>query len=292
MELNGTLGWLIGRGVALLIGVVILLAIYRIGISAIHRIVPGGHQRASEPPPVRVELGRGGRQADHHDRGSSPQAPARRRAGRARDRGAGRLRALGGPRRHHPAHRGYRVRHEGRRARLRDGVPDPRRGSVLQGRLPRRQRPPRIEGVVEEIGLRRTLLRDGMGSSQPSPTGSIRLPCNLTRLFSVAVVDLHVLHAGRARRGPCHGHPGRKRDARGSRLAGSIRDRFRDRLSGHRHRHGRGDDPLAAASPGGRSDQPSPASYAVALRAALVAGSIGTGRWDTPMPIATRSAGS
>ena len=40
MELNGTLGWLVGRGVALLIGVVILLVIYRIGVSAIHRIVP------------------------------------------------------------------------------------------------------------------------------------------------------------------------------------------------------------------------------------------------------------
>ena len=40
MELNGTLSWLIGRGAVLLIGVAILLVIYRVGISAIHRIVP------------------------------------------------------------------------------------------------------------------------------------------------------------------------------------------------------------------------------------------------------------
>src|SRR6476469_5073737 len=37
MELDGTISWLIGRAVALLVGVVILLAVYRIGSSAIHR---------------------------------------------------------------------------------------------------------------------------------------------------------------------------------------------------------------------------------------------------------------
>ena len=54
---------------------------------------------------------------------------------------------------------------------------------------------PGIEGVVEEIGLRRTLLRDAMGSSHAVSNGFIRLSSNLTRLFSVAVVDLHVLRA-------------------------------------------------------------------------------------------------
>ena len=40
------------------------------------------------------------------------------------------------------------------------------------------------------------LLRDAMGSSAAVSNGFVRLPCNLTRLFSVAVVDFHVLRAG------------------------------------------------------------------------------------------------
>ena len=52
-----------------------------------------------------------------------------------------------------------------------------------------------VEGVVEEIGLRRTLLRDQNGSSHAVSNGLIRLSSNLTRLFSVAVVELHVLRA-------------------------------------------------------------------------------------------------
>ena len=55
---------------------------------------------------------------------------------------------------------------------------------------------PGTEGVVEEIGLRRTVLRDPTGASNAVSNGLIRLSTNLTRLFSVAVVDLHVLHAG------------------------------------------------------------------------------------------------
>jgi moderate conductance mechanosensitive channel len=54
---------------------------------------------------------------------------------------------------------------------------------------------PGVEGVVEEIGLRRTVLRDGMGSSHAVSNAFIRMSSNQTRLFSVAVVDVHVLHA-------------------------------------------------------------------------------------------------
>ena len=49
---------------------------------------------------------------------------------------------------------------------------------------------PGFEGVVEEIGLRRTMLRDGIGSSHAVSNGLIRLSSNQTRLFSVAVVGL------------------------------------------------------------------------------------------------------
>ena len=55
---------------------------------------------------------------------------------------------------------------------------------------------PGTEGVVEEIGLRRTVLRDQTGASNAVSNGLIRLSTNLTRLFSVALVDIHVLHAG------------------------------------------------------------------------------------------------
>ena len=56
------------------------------------------------------------------------------------------------------------------------------------------------EGVVEEIGLRRTLLRDALGSSHAVSNGYIRLSSNLTRLFSVAVVELHVPQTGELHR--------------------------------------------------------------------------------------------
>ncbi|HSS36154.1 MAG TPA: mechanosensitive ion channel domain-containing protein, partial [Patescibacteria group bacterium] len=143
---------------------------------------------------------------------------------------------------------------------------------------------PGVEGVVEEIGLRRTLLRDGMGSSAAVSNGFIRLPRNMTRLFSVAVVDLHVLHAGQLD------------DALAT--ANRVGSEMRADPSWV--------DQIDTASPTDvwvtgieldgatiRLQQrvPAGAQTAVAsefrrrLAAALVAGSIGTGRWDTPLPI-------
>ena len=52
-----------------------------------------------------------------------------------------------------------------------------------------------VEGVVEEIGLRRTVLRDGFGAAHAVSNGFIRLSSNRTRLFSAAVADVFVLHA-------------------------------------------------------------------------------------------------
>jgi small conductance mechanosensitive channel len=52
-----------------------------------------------------------------------------------------------------------------------------------------------IEGVVEEIGLRRTVLRDAFGAAHAVSNGLIRLSSNRTRLYSAAVVDVFVLHA-------------------------------------------------------------------------------------------------
>ena len=40
MDLSETLRWILGKGVGLLIGTVVLLVIYRVGVAAIHRLVP------------------------------------------------------------------------------------------------------------------------------------------------------------------------------------------------------------------------------------------------------------
>jgi small conductance mechanosensitive channel len=47
-----------------------------------------------------------------------------------------------------------------------------------------------VEGVVEEVGLRRTVIRDTSGTVHSISNGTIRLVSNLTRVYAVAVVDV------------------------------------------------------------------------------------------------------
>jgi small conductance mechanosensitive channel len=47
-----------------------------------------------------------------------------------------------------------------------------------------------VEGEVEEVGLRRTVLRDAQGTVHSVSNGTIRVSSNLTRLYAVAMVDL------------------------------------------------------------------------------------------------------
>jgi small conductance mechanosensitive channel len=47
-----------------------------------------------------------------------------------------------------------------------------------------------IEGEVEEVGLRRTVVRDAQGTVHSISNGTIRVSSNLTRVFAVAVVDI------------------------------------------------------------------------------------------------------
>jgi moderate conductance mechanosensitive channel len=47
-----------------------------------------------------------------------------------------------------------------------------------------------LEGVVEEVGLRRTVIRDGSGTVHSVSNGLIRTVSNLTRIYAAAVVDL------------------------------------------------------------------------------------------------------
>ena len=284
MELNGTLGWLIGRGVALLIGVVILLAIYRIGVSAIHRIVPAVISA----------------QATHLPSGSSSAEEVSKRIITIEDllRKLLRVGVLAGlvilalgVFELWVVLAGIALLIVAVVFATRDVVLDYVMGFLILVEGPYFKGDylvvsghPGVEGVVEEIGLRRTLLRDAMGSSAAVSNGFVRLPCNLTRLFSVAVVDLHVLHAGQLDEAL----------ATAGRVAGEMRDdpSWTDRIDS--------DSPTDVWVTGIGMDGatvrlqqrvPAGAQTTVAselrrrLAAALVAGSIGTGRWDTPMPI-------
>ena len=284
MELNGTLGWLIGRGLALLIGVVILLAIYRIGVSAIHRIVPAVINA----------------QATHLPSGSSSAEEVGKRIATIEDLLRKLLRVgvlaglvivalgvfelwvvLGG----------IALLIVAVVFATRDVVLDYVMGFLILVEGPYFKGDyivvnghPGIEGVVEEIGLRRTLLRDAMGSAAAVSNGFVRLPCNLTRLFSVAVVDLHVLHAGQLDEAlATAGRVGREMHED----PGWV-DRIDTDLPTDVWVTGINMDGATIRL---QQRVPTGAQVAVAsefrrrLAEALVAGSIGTGRWDTPMPI-------
>ena len=147
---------------------------------------------------------------------------------------------------------------------------------------------PGVEGVVEEIGLR-TTLRDAMGSSVSN--GFIRISSNLTRLFSVAVVDLQILHAAELDQAL----------AIAARVADDMRadtawaDMFATDAPTEIWVTGIGVD---GASIRLQQRVPTGAQAVVAselrrrLAGALVAVSIGTGRWDTPLPIVTQPQSS
>ena len=148
-----------------------------------------------------------------------------------------------------------------------------------------------VEGTVEEIGLRRTLLRDGLGSVHAVSNGLIRQSSNVTRVYSVATVELQVLHAGDLDRAI----------ETAFRVTQELRDdpdwsarmavdqptnvwvteltlegaslRIQQRVATGEH------GPVAS-------------ELRRRLASAFVAGSIGTARWDTPLPIRTQEAGS
>jgi moderate conductance mechanosensitive channel len=52
-----------------------------------------------------------------------------------------------------------------------------------------------VEGEVEEINLRRTVLRDSLGSMHSVSNGLIRLSSNLTRVYSVATVEVQIVRS-------------------------------------------------------------------------------------------------
>ena len=239
MDTNEPLRWLLGRGAALLVGTVVLLVVYRVGVTAIHRVVPAVIHA----------------QATHLPSGSSSDDEVGKRITTIEDLLLRLLRVA--------VLAGLVVMALAVFERwnilaaivvvivaivfaTRDVVLDYVMGFLLlvegpffKGDYVVVNGHPGVEGVVEEIGLRRTLLRDGIGSSHAVSNGFIRLSSNLTRLFSVAVVDFHVLQAVDLDRRPGYRGPGRGRDAWGPGMGGHVPRRCRDRDLGHRDRHGR-----------------------------------------------------
>ena len=239
MDLNETLRWILARGVGLLIGTIVLLVIYRVGLTLIHRLVPTVISA----------------QAAHLPSGSSSADEVGKRIGTIEDllQKLLRLAVLAGfvivvlavfdlwailaaiVR-----HRGRRrVRDPGCRPGLRDGVPDPRGRSVLQGRLRGRRRATRdrggrrgdrsapdgvarrdrrLERRLEWAHPARRRISPGCSPS-PSSTSTSSAPASWTPLW---------------RRDPCRG-----RGARGRGMGRQVPRGCADQRLGHRHRHGR-----------------------------------------------------
>jgi small conductance mechanosensitive channel len=146
--------------------------------------------------------------------------------------------------------------------------------------------PAGVQGTVEEIGLRRTLLRDGFGAMHAVSNGLIRQSSNMTRVFSVATVELQVLHVGDIE--PV------------VEAALGVTDELRsdpkwsDQLAGDAAT----DVWVTGLSPDGATvriqqrvgtgaNGPVASEMRRRLAAALAAESIGTTRWDTPLSVET-----
>ena len=73
-----------------------------------------------------------------------------------------------------------------------------------------------VEGTVEEVGLRRTVVRDAKGTVHSVSNGTIRVSSNRTRTYALATVDLDGI-AGTRRRGRDRGVRRRRPGAVGGR---------------------------------------------------------------------------
>ncbi len=291
MDLNDVIRWLLAHGAQLLIGAVVLLLIYRVGVAAVHRLVPAVINA----------------QAAHLPSETGSADEVEKRIGTIEDLLLKLLRV--------GVLAGFVI------VVLavlelwtilaaivailvavvfatRDVVLDYVMGFLIlvegpyfKGDYVVVSNHPGVEGVVEEIGLRRTVLRDASGSSHAVSNGFIRISSNVTRQFSVAVVDLQILHAAELDQAL----------AISARVADDMRadDAWADKFATDAPTEiwvtGIGMD---GASIRLQQRVPTGVQALVAselrrrLAGALVAVSIGTGRWDTPMPIVTHPISS
>lgn len=141
-----------------------------------------------------------------------------------------------------------------------------------------------VEGEVEEINLRRTVLRDSLGAMHSVSNGLVRVSSNLTRVYSVATVELQIVRSvdidkaiAVARRvGEEIAHD----PEWGPRLIPSPVDTSITALTldGATIRLQRRVPPAVRAA--------ATSELRKRLLEAFAAEGIGTGRWDTPMPAA------
>ena len=195
MDLNEIIRWVLSNGAQLLLGAVVLLVIYRVGVSAIHRVVPAviNAQAAHLPSETgsTIEVGK-------RIRTIEDLLLKLLRVGVLAGFVVVTLAVL----EFWNILAAIVVVIVAIVFATRDVVLDYVMGFLIlvegpyfNGDYVAVSGHPGVEGVVEEIGLRRTVLRDALGSSHAVSNGFIRISSNLTRLFSVAVVDLQVLHA-------------------------------------------------------------------------------------------------
>jgi len=289
MDLNEVIRWVVSAGLQLLVGVAFLLLVYRIGSSAIHRFVPQVLHA----------------QAAHLPSGSTSGEEVDKRIETIEDLLTRLLRvtvlallvalalAVFGL---WPILAGIVVVVVALLFATQDVVLDYVMGFLILVEGPYFKgdwitvgSPGGVEGTVEEIGLRRTLLRDGMGSVHAVSNGLIRLSSNVTRVFSVATVEIQVLHAGELDRAI-------EAATRVTREMGedpSWSDRMPSdgatdvwvtglTLEGASLR-------LQRQVPAGTAG-PVASELRRRLANALASASIASGRWDTPLPISTPSS--
>ena len=146
-----------------------------------------------------------------------------------------------------------------------------------------------VEGRVEEIGLRRTTLRDGLGALSTVSNGLIRVSSNLTRVYSLATIDVQIVRPQDLDRAiAVAGRVGRELE---------VDPDWRERLSASPI-----DISVTALTLDGatiRLQRRVPPAFRFEatselrrrLTAAFAAESIGTGRWDTPPRAAAPAPG-
>jgi small conductance mechanosensitive channel len=292
MDLNEIIRWVVSRGVSLLIGGAVILLLYRGGVSLVHRIVPSVLRT----------------QAAHLPTGSTLSAEVDKRIATIEDLLIRLLRLSA------VALLGALVLAVfdlwsilagivlivvALLFATQDVVLDYVMGFLIlvegpyfKGDWVKVGAPGGVEGEVEEIGLRRTVLRDGMGSVHAVSNGLIRQSSNVTRVFSVATVEIAIPQA----RDLDRAIEAVARVAREMREDEAWADRFLPEAETDIWIIGIG---IEGASVRIQQRVPTGTHGPVAselrrrLAAALGAASIGTGRWDTPLPITSEpSAGS
>ena len=289
MTLNELLSWLLVHGLTLVVGAAVLLAAYRIGSSAIHRVVPGVLHA----------------QAAHLPAGTGATIDVEKRVATIEDLLTRLLRVVV------LALLGALVLAVFDLWSLlvaivvviaavvfasQDVVQDYVTGFLIlvegpffNGDWVRVGGPGGVEGTVEEIGLRRTMLRDGFGTMHSVANGLIRQSSNWTRAFSIATVDVVVLHASDLDRALSVAREAAAAMRADPAWAGSFAEEAPTdvlvtglTVDGTTVR-------VQQRTPAGLH-APTVSELRRRLAAAFAEASIGTGRWDAPLPISTSHA--